>query len=144
MLFLLSSDLSGCVIWITLPCRGLLHDEAPWPALLQHPRRLKKVRIGEEQHCWKTIGAILLALGGYVQSLPKKCVVVCVILPAGAVARSHNLGPTFLANSVRIRGFWQMYELAYFLLASDRSCLRFQKFVKAVSTSLYLEIMHFL
>ena len=36
----------------------------------------------------------------YVQSWPKKCVIGCVILPAGAVARSRNLGQTFLANSV--------------------------------------------
>ena len=35
-----------------------------------------------------------------LQSWPKKCVLCCVILPAGAVARSGNLGQTFLANSV--------------------------------------------
>ena len=35
-----------------------------------------------------------------VQSWPKKFVLGCVIPPAGAVARSLNLGQTFLANSV--------------------------------------------
>ena len=38
-----------------------------------------------------------------VQSLPKKFVLGCVIPPAGAVARSRNLGQTFLANSVVVQ-----------------------------------------
>ena len=37
-----------------------------------------------------------------VQSWSKKFVLGCVILPAGAVARSRNLGQTFLANSVEL------------------------------------------
>ena len=37
---------------------------------------------------------------GDIQSWPKKFVLGCVIPPAAAVARSHNLGQTFLANSV--------------------------------------------
>ena len=40
------------------------------------------------------------ALYRSVQSWPKKFVLGCVILPAGAVARSRNLGQTFLSNSV--------------------------------------------
>ena len=35
-----------------------------------------------------------------LQSWPKKFVLGCVIPPAGAAARSRNLGPTFLDNSV--------------------------------------------
>ena len=35
-----------------------------------------------------------------LQSWPKKFVLGCVILPTSAVARSRNLGQTFLANSV--------------------------------------------
>ena len=39
-----------------------------------------------------------------IQSWPNKFVLGCVIPPAGAVARSRNLGQTFLANSVHIWG----------------------------------------
>ena len=37
-----------------------------------------------------------------IQRWPKKCVLGCVIPPAGAVARLRNLGRTFLANSVNL------------------------------------------
>ena len=44
--------------------------------------------------------SVLIENSNTVQSWPKKCVLGCVIPPAGAVARSRNLGQTFLANSV--------------------------------------------
>ena len=37
---------------------------------------------------------------GNIQSRPKKFVLGCVIPTAGSLARSRNLGQTFLANSV--------------------------------------------
>ena len=39
------------------------------------------------------------------QSWPKKCVLGCVIPPAGAVARSRNIGKTFLSNSCTKKEF---------------------------------------
>ena len=42
----------------------------------------------------------------------KKCVLGCVIPPAGAVARSGNLGQTFLANSVHtVKGIFLSMRL---------------------------------
>ena len=57
-----------------------------------------------------------------LQSCPKKFVLGYVILPAGAVARSHNLRQTFFANSVQCKLC---------------TCNRIKQFVKQIQSNFF-------
>ena len=63
-----------------------------------------------------------------LQSWPKKFVLGCVIPPAGAVARSRNLGQTFLANSVHLAvDFWTPWGARTCLSSCSYSGLRLRE-----------------
>ena len=74
-------------------CHIILHSfsVSGWGTLTFH---------GRTSNYLMSVDVPVVSDDGNIQSRPKKFVLGCVIPTAGSLARSRNLGQTFLANSV--------------------------------------------
>ena len=92
---------NGVISLMTVSFADFLQSPTPSRARSGMKRRVcPEEKCREARCCCSRESRPLSILFLSVLSWPKKCVLGCVIPPAGAVARSRNLGQTFLAISV--------------------------------------------